>query len=481
MVVTRRRFLQYTAVASSALPLGSLFQQRAHAASAPTLLEDPDGILDLPQGFSYTIIERAFDDMSDGYRVPARADGMACFVASSDTYALMRNHEVSRGDVRNGPYKAGQDPPVEAYDRAAMGGVTRVILDRNSLERLSSNLVLTGTVRNCGGGPSPWGWLSCEETTSPGHGYVFLCPVDTERVSIPRRIVGYGRFNHEAVAVDPRTRIAYLTEDRGDGAVYRFVPDHPDAPFVGTLQALRVVGEPGFNTSTNMAVGDSRDIDWVAIDDVNPIDDSVRHEAREKGAARVSRGEGVWYANRTVYLCSTNGGPVGKGQIFAIDIDAQTLTLIAHSNNAVKLDNPDNITVAPWGEVYMAEDGEGEQYIRVLGADGDIRDFARNAASSSEFAGVCFAPDGRAMFVNIQKDGLTLAITGDFPAIEPAPLVPLEAGSLDPEPGVYTSQWNPAPNDSGCSASGGDALAGTAIGTLASAVALRRARALTDE
>jgi uncharacterized protein len=86
---------------------------------------------------------------------------------------------------------------------------------------------------------------------------------------------------------------------------------------------------------------------------------------------------------------------------------------------------PDNITVAPWGGLFMAEDGgSGSNYIRGLDASGAVFDFARNAASASEFAGVCFAPDGRAMFVNIQRDGLTLAITGPFHGTFGAPAAP---------------------------------------------------------
>ncbi|MBT5817818.1 MAG: DUF839 domain-containing protein, partial [Proteobacteria bacterium] len=33
----------------------------------------------------------------------------------------------------------------------------------------STNFILTGTSRNCSGGASPYGWLSCEETEEDGH------------------------------------------------------------------------------------------------------------------------------------------------------------------------------------------------------------------------------------------------------------------------------------------------------------------------
>jgi secreted PhoX family phosphatase len=62
----------------------------------------------------------------------------------------------------------------------------------------------------------------------------------------------------------------------------------------------------------------------------------------------------------------------------------------------------------------MAEDGMGAQYVRALSPDGHIYDVARNARSSGEFAGICFSPDARALFVNLQHDGITLAIVGPF-------------------------------------------------------------------
>lgn len=40
--------------------------------------------------------------------------------------------------------------------------------------------------------------------------------------------------------------------------------------------------------------------------------------------------------------------------------------------------------------------------------------FARNAVSTSELTGPAFSPDGLVLFINIQRDGLTLAITGPW-------------------------------------------------------------------
>ena len=108
------------------------------------------------------------------------------------------------------------------------------------------------------------------------------------------------------------------------------------------------------------------------------------------------------------------------------------------STSGSVLDQPDNITVSPKGAVVMCEDGDGEDtggdnWLRVLTPGGRVFDFAQNikpidlhliddedfpepgkSFGVSEFSGVCFSPDGRWMFLNVQYPGLTLAITGPW-------------------------------------------------------------------
>ncbi len=74
---------------------------------------------------------------------------------------------------------------------------------------------------------------------------------------------------------------------------------------------------------------------------------------------------------------------------------------------------PDNITLSPSGDLFLAEDGSGEQFIRVLTRDGELFDVARNAKSRGELA-VCVRPDGKTLFFNLQQDGLTVAVRGPF-------------------------------------------------------------------
>jgi secreted PhoX family phosphatase len=55
-----------------------------------------------------------------------------------------------------------------------------------------------------------------------------------------------------------------------------------------------------------------------------------------------------------------------------------------------------------------------DAYIRGITPEGKIYNIGRNIGSSSELAGACFSPSGKTFFVNIQQQGLTLAITGPW-------------------------------------------------------------------
>ncbi|TNE86425.1 MAG: DUF839 domain-containing protein [Deltaproteobacteria bacterium] len=373
------------------------------------LIADPNGILDLPEGFSYRVLQRVGDRMSDGFRVPGRPDGMACFARADGSLVLMRNHELRKAKDQ-AAYRMS-DAPAEAYDRDAPGGVTRLVLGPDGEVR-SSNLVLTGTMGNCAGGPSPWGWMSCEEHPEGEHGYVFLCDPEAATVQPPKRIDGYGRMNHEAFAIDPVSRVAWLTEDRGDGCLYRFVPEDPAEPFVGKLQAMAVDGVPDTTPLADTAA--TWKVRWIDVPDAP--DDGLRAASRSAGASTVCRGEGCWFHDGKLVFCATSGGPHGKGQVWLLDPATDTLSLVAVGDGE-SLSKPDNVTVSPAGHVVIAEDNSAEDHIRAVRADGTVVALARNAVSSSEFCGVCFSPDGQQLFVNLQEDGLTLAIRGPFEAL----------------------------------------------------------------
>ena len=80
--------------------------------------------------------------------------------------------------------------------------------------------------------------------------------------------------------------------------------------------------------------------------------------------------------------------------------------------------NADNLTVAPWGDVVVCED-RGTDVVRLVGVtpQGTLYTLAHNQLRS-EFAGATFTPDGSTLLVNIQGQGVTLAITGPWSSIQ---------------------------------------------------------------
>lgn len=267
------------------------------------------------------------------------------------------------------------------------------------------------------------------------HGYNFEVPASAEiGLADPVPLKDMGRFNHEAVAVHPASGIVYQTEDRDDGLLTRFLPHEPgNLRAGGVLQALVVKGRSSCDTrnwpDTNaerVTPGEAMAVEWMTLEDVDNPEDKLRHEAFKAGAACFGRGEGMWYGNGQVYFACTSGGIAKAGQIFiyrpspAEGTDEEkrqpgTLTLYLEPNNTQLLEYGDNLTVAPWGDIMLCEDGSSEQYLRGVTANGEIYTLGRSSyVGLSELCGVCFAPNHPTLFVNIQNPGITLAITGPW-------------------------------------------------------------------
>lgn len=422
----RRHFLAATGAAFAALAASGCHARMAGVASAPgygPLRPDPAGLLDLPQGFSYRVISQLGQAMSDGGRVPDAADGMGCFTLPGGKLALVRNHELRPGKDSGGAVGATFDR--DASGAALPGGTTTLVLDAETLTLEREFRSLTGTIRNCAGGITPWGtWLSCEEDVSRAgakvgqdHGWAFEVPAAATGPVDPVPLKAMGRFNREAAAVDPATGIVYQTEDRSDGLLYRFIPAVPgQLAMGGRLEALAIDGDPA------IAPGAWRKVRWVPLDNPESPADDLRARGAAAGALPFARGEGIHMGDGELFFACTSGGAAELGQVFRLkpgkpgSQGADRLQLFFESTDPQQFNYGDNLTIAPDGQLVICEDqytDVSDNHLRGLTRDGRPYPLAR-VAIQTEPAGACFSPNGKVLFVNLYSPAATLAITGPW-------------------------------------------------------------------
>jgi secreted PhoX family phosphatase len=451
MSATRREILARTGALGAGIAFTGAFSElfagtaaaRGHRGYGP-LVPDPDGLLDLPKGFRYRVLSREGDPLRSGEGpVPSNHDGMAALPGRRGRIHLVRNHENRHTATIGVPTVEGL-----TYDPAARGGCTALELDGRG-DVLGERVAIAGTAVNCAGGPTPWNtWLTCEENEdragtngyTKDHGFIFeVDGADPHRTgAVP--LTAMGRFQHEAIAVDPRSGIVYETEDAFDrpfGLFYRFLPDKPlggtgSLRAGGALEAMRVPGVPDLSEIKDIGASFDR-IEWVPVPDSQAKQTPIRlQDFGPKGITHAQKLEGCYWGGRSVYFVSSyarsSEGSAGDhfGQVWKYEPHRRRLTLVVVFGPGTGIDMPgefpDNICLAPSGGLMVCEDGNGAQHVYGLTKRGEVYPAARNAQNIGtpdepewgEFAGVVFSPDGDTMYLNCYRPGTTFAVTGPW-------------------------------------------------------------------
>jgi uncharacterized protein len=493
MSVSRRQVLTGGAAAGVGLTVAGVLPSLAQPAAAspahaggppagrpfPPLQDDPNGILALPAGFSYTIVTReGTTDLSFGQgKTPAYHDGTGVVAASRNGLTIIQNHEMTPHMSTYGvPHIAGT-----VYDPGAANASGCTVITTDGDGRATGEWVgISGTVRNCAGGVTPWGtWLTCEETFinagatwsaagqtgtyEKNHGYVFeVFQADSAHQS-PKPIKAFGRFEHEALAVEPNLQHVYLSEDASgpNGLFYRWTAPHGVrlghglanllGDTAGTLEAMQIRLDDGSIVPdvayiTSAQLGRPFRVTWIPVADRDAVSKPIRSQFADGTVTRGKKFEGVWSNGKGVYIVNSfafgaNDLPADAtkhdGLVWYYDYSDETITLVTYfpHNPASEtegtfpkyadlvFDGPDNVTVTPWGTLVLAEDGVKASHVLSSVPGGPTYAIARNMLSNgtssgsptySEFTGPTFSPDGKILFVNIQAPGITLAITGPW-------------------------------------------------------------------
>lgn len=376
--------------------------------------------LQLPAGYAQTIIGRQSDLVTTSSEVNFDMLTLNETGPHAGRY-LYRTHEVS---------------PFAALSRIDLHtGANELLVERADWESFDG-LVWT-----------PWGTILMAEEVivasfrDPAYpnierGLIYEYFPQTGQV-VPRPAIG--ARSHEGLRFDPQGNLYGISESRGiqnagasgeSGAIFKFVPDRRGDLSSGKLYALRVL-----NGRTGPAVWELLDLDPVTFDS-DAAAQAVgatgwdRPEDIETGTSTGNSKGG----NNILYVAVTESSNLAQnnGLVLKIELNGDQAYVSNYVEPGVNVapesggdtgtgfDDPDNLALAPNGDLYITED-DSPSDIWVARGKGPVASvvetFARLRDCGAESTGIYFSRNGQTLWVNSQHaqlnngDDLTIAIT----------------------------------------------------------------------
>eukprot|EP00977_Amphora_coffeiformis_P016670 scaffold5220_cov188-Amphora_coffeaeformis.AAC.2 len=289
---------------------------------------------------------------------------------------------------------------------AGRGGVGALTFDADG-QLVDYQRILTGTTSNCGGGRTPWGaWISCEETTG-GQAW----QVDPTGGRAPEVItLGSDGGVFESFAYDDRNPddpVFFLTEDIQQGALQRFRVDSSPPDWNDPWNILLGPGTTDFLVLNPNGSGTGGTFEWTLN----------RQRARRSAAIYYPNSEGIDVHDGQLYFVSKV-----YQEMYTLDLDARTYTvestdrgLFNGGPDQIKriLNHDDNGTTLPSNYddlLFFTEDGGIRAGIHARNAAGAYLTILESDVYENETTGLSFSPDGKAMYIAYQNDGLLFEI-----------------------------------------------------------------------
>jgi secreted PhoX family phosphatase len=419
----RRRILIGGALAS-ALTAAALFAATAGPAQTGPVVPDPAGIINLPAGYTYTVLSTSCVDNVQStesgatFPMPEDFDGNVLFNAG-DEFWLLSNHELTQprqGDFQGDAGKCNVPEQTPGDDDSdGWGSISRLVLAKDGTTVLRRELITTGLHNLCAVAETPWKtYLTNEEfpfINDPDQRSGWAWEVDPE-TGDATRLTAWGRYSHEqmAYAADGSW---YSTDDRGDARfVYKFVPDRRTDLTSGELYGL------AFNkaTMTGTWIGPLNPADPDADMRARGFQPSVWGFVKIEGIVSTAGSHAV---GGNALVMSESGAGADPGRIWRFtQLGGDTIRgEILVEGDWARLARPDNLRMNDAGDVFFMEDhssgdfaqpGTGnmnEIWVLPRGEEGaaNLILFA-TLPNRTEPTGPWFSFDNKLLYLSVQAD-----------------------------------------------------------------------------